>query len=470
VLGQAMAYDPTTGRKTSATTKQNDGNGGWADAYSETYGYDAETGFLTSAQYSDDGSWNGSWAYDASGNRTGTGWDYDRLDRMTASPGIQNYVHDMAGNRLWRDHMVNSPNVVKHTWDELNRMKSVQGTQDGSVNFYRADGLRARRVTGVSIGFDVDDQGAVSGYYDRFALDRPTWRYYHDGQAPFEDDVTYNPGSGTRKDVTRYALGARGGDMVETVLAMGGSGERTVRSYPLYDGHGNTVAQIARAEDDAPGGSLVAVPGAPAFELGARRKYGAWGQVRWSEGAPLDQGYCGSLQHRRDAESGLVYMRARYYEPWTGRFVSEDPARNGTNWYTYCDNDPVNLIDATGESPVDALDAFLDKIVSILILAVAMAAIQEMAGQMRNDGTVDSPGRVVAKAVAAGLVAAIATVLGKAWIETAKQGLLAGMTTTEGKIAIGAAFAYGVVLAMFIALLDTAFDSLIDQIIRRMQE
>jgi hypothetical protein len=145
VLGQAMAYDPTTGRKTSATTMEPNGSGGWQTAYIETYGYDAETGFLTSAQYSDDGSWNGSWAYDASGNRTGAGWGYDRLDRMTASPGIQNYVHDAAGNRLWRDHMVNSQNVVKHTWDELNRMKSVQTSQDGSVNFYRPDGMRARR-------------------------------------------------------------------------------------------------------------------------------------------------------------------------------------------------------------------------------------------------------------------------------------------------------------------------------------
>jgi RHS repeat-associated protein len=323
---------------------------GWADAYTETYGYDAETGFLTSAQYTDDPSWNGSWAYDASGNRTGTGWDYDRLNRMTASPGIQNYVHDMAGNRLWRDHMANSPNVVKMTWDELNRMKSVQGTQDGSVNFYRADGLRARRVTGIGIGFNVDDQGAVSGYYDTYSLDRPTWRYYHDGQAPFEDDVTYDPGSGTRKDVTRYALGARGGDMAEAVLAMGGSGERTVRSYPLYDGHGNTVAQVARADDDAPDASFAPVPGAPAFKLGARRKYDAWGQVRWSEGSPLDQGYCGSLQHRRDAESGLVYMRARYYEPWTGRFLSEDPAMDGANWYVYCTNDPVNRVDPDGET------------------------------------------------------------------------------------------------------------------------
>ncbi|MCW5939368.1 MAG: RHS repeat-associated core domain-containing protein [Fimbriimonadaceae bacterium] len=205
-------------------------------------------------------------------------------------------------------------------------------------------------MTGIGIGFNVDDQGAVSGYYDTYSLNRPTWRYYHDGQAPIEDDKTHDPGTGTRKDVTRYALGARGGDMVETVLSMGLAGEQTVRSYPLYDGHGSMVGQVARAEDEAPGGSFVSVLGAPQFELGARRKYDAWGQVRWTEGQPADQGYCASLQHRRDAESGLVYMRARYYEPWTGRFISEDPAMDGANWYVYCANDPVNETDSTGLS------------------------------------------------------------------------------------------------------------------------
>ncbi|MCW5939371.1 MAG: RHS repeat-associated core domain-containing protein [Fimbriimonadaceae bacterium] len=177
------------------------------------------------------------------------------------------------------------------------------------------------------------------------------------GRIAYEDDKTRDPGTGTRKVVTRHALGARGGDMLETVLSMGLAGERTVRSYPLYDGHGNMVAQVARAEDEAPGSSFMAVPGAAAFELGARRKYDAWGQVRWTEGRPAEQSYCACLQHRRDAESGLVYMRARHYEPWTGRFISEDPAMDGANWYVYCHNDPVNKVDATGKAAHWALVA-----------------------------------------------------------------------------------------------------------------
>jgi hypothetical protein len=42
-------------------------------------------------------------------------------------------------------------------------------------------------------------------------------------------------------------------------------------------------------------------------------------------------------------------MRARYYEPGSGRFISEDPARDGLNWFAYCDNDPVLNVDATGK-------------------------------------------------------------------------------------------------------------------------
>jgi RHS repeat-associated protein len=34
-------------------------------------------------------------------------------------------------------------------------------------------------------------------------------------------------------------------------------------------------------------------------------------------------------------------MRARYYDPACGRFVSEDPAASGANLYVYADDDPV---------------------------------------------------------------------------------------------------------------------------------
>ena len=49
-----------------------------------------------------------------------------------------------------------------------------------------------------------------------------------------------------------------------------------------------------------------------------------------------------------DAEAGTVYLRNRYYNPRIGRFASEDQARSGLNWYTYCENNPVNRVDPWG--------------------------------------------------------------------------------------------------------------------------
>lgn len=70
--------------------------------------------------------------------------------------------------------------------------------------------------------------------------------------------------------------------------------------------------------------------------------------------------YCASLGHKQDDESGLVYMRARYYEPGSGRFISEDYARDGYCYFTYCNNNPVNYTDQSGKSTgIDGLYQFI---------------------------------------------------------------------------------------------------------------
>ena len=51
-----------------------------------------------------------------------------------------------------------------------------------------------------------------------------------------------------------------------------------------------------------------------------------------------------------DTATGLYYYRARYYDPSSGRFASEDPAgfRAGINFYRYVRNQPVNFKDPSG--------------------------------------------------------------------------------------------------------------------------
>jgi RHS repeat-associated protein len=57
----------------------------------------------------------------------------------------------------------------------------------------------------------------------------------------------------------------------------------------------------------------------------------------------------GSLGHPSEDDTGLVYMRARYYDPVLGRFASEDPARDSGNWLAYAANNPTSFLDRDGE-------------------------------------------------------------------------------------------------------------------------
>lgn len=164
-------------------------------------------------------------------------------------------------------------------------------------------------------------------------------------------EVTSIPGPSSlekRKGIlTRsFRAGARGIDYMELFTT---ATSQWVK-FPLYDGHGNMVATIKRAGT-----------GNSSFTVSDSRSYDVWGGIR-SGSATADpaQRYCASLGHRVDNESeGLIYMRARYYEPWTGRFVSEDPGHDGTNWFIYCNSNPVNLVDVTGKEFLDPAEAIV---------------------------------------------------------------------------------------------------------------
>jgi hypothetical protein len=49
----------------------------------------------------------------------------------------------------------------------------------------------------------------------------------------------------------------------------------------------------------------------------------------------------------------------RYYLPEVGRFISEDAARSGINWYAYCGNNPLRKIDPSGLADLNITNYFL---------------------------------------------------------------------------------------------------------------
>ena len=93
-------------------------------------------------------------------------------------------------------------------------------------------------------------------------------------------------------------------------------------------------------------------------------KYDTWGNhaVLNADGTDCESGI-GVLNPFRyrgyyyDTETGLYYLKTRYYDPEVGRFVSRDSIEyadpetiNGLNLYAYCGNNPVMSIDLLGTS------------------------------------------------------------------------------------------------------------------------
>ncbi len=95
-------------------------------------------------------------------------------------------------------------------------------------------------------------------------------------------------------------------------------------------------------------GSVIEVVEAATGTVVSRQRFDSFG-LRTATG-PLLQRY-GFTGREHDAESGLIYYRARAYDPAVGMFLQRDPigfAAGDLNLYAYTWNDPYNWKDPSG--------------------------------------------------------------------------------------------------------------------------
>lgn len=131
-------------------------------------------------------------------------------------------------------------------------------------------------------------------------------------------------------DDLRYFIHTPAGALLYTIDAVSDA-----RHFYHYDERGNTV----RVSDDA--GKVV-----------GSYAYSPYGRVLASDGLPDNaftwQGKYGVM----DEGNGLYYLRARYYDSRSGRFISRDPVKAanplGINPYQYAFGNPMRFSDASG--------------------------------------------------------------------------------------------------------------------------
>ena len=350
-----------------------DGNGnilsiqsnGTSYAYStiEQYTYDSANQLIQSSStqlgrtfawtYDDNGNILTRSMYDGSEGTTGTlldSADYaygddDWGDLLTAYDG-QGFSYDEIGN-------LTNDGTWCYSWEhgrQLASMVKADNSQTWSYT-YNADGMRTKRTDGTT-----------------------TYTYIYNGS-----------------QLSRMTMGSH--TLYFTYDASGTPLTLTLDST-RYDYLTNLQGDVVGIADST--GTIV-----------VKYIYDAWGnQLSCTGSAATTLGVYNPLRYRGyvyDQETGLYYLQSRYYDPEIGRFINSDTLFStgqgflGNNMMVYCLNNPVCMMDYTGEDAIYVVDYDTDTY-GLPVVGHAYVYIQDAVGNWYKTeftGPKDDPSQAI---------------------------------------------------------------------------
>jgi RHS repeat-associated protein len=249
-----------------------------------------------------------SYGYDDRGNQTSEVFE----DFLSVTIGQTTTTYDRTTNFAY--DLIDRLHILSSSTPEADAQGTVTYSQESTNNTYNAAGQRVKRFENGS-----------------------TTKYYYSGSA-----ILFT--TGVNNNLLTENILDPGGSIVASLRFDDDQNPNTPNPYEdlyffyNYDVRGSTTAIIR------PDGTLTT--GYTYDEFGNLARSGAQDFLN-------EVTFTGSVS---DTASGLQYMNARFYNPNTGRFLSQD-TYSGSAWdpwtqhlYAYCGNNPVNMIDPTGHS------------------------------------------------------------------------------------------------------------------------
>ena len=276
-----------------------------------------------------------SYTYDANNNRKQmtignktTAYQYNKNDELlrtdtlhtdTEKNDVVIYKNDKNGNQLAAVNRSEIPAEAKDTsYIDVDVTLGDNQLNDNVVNHYNALNQLTETLTkNYKVSFTYDAEGLRTGK----TVNGEKTIYVWDGEQVV---MELSKGGAVQK---RYI---RGNDLVYA-----DKGENTEKTYYVTDMHGNVVQLLDESGN-----------------VTKTYEYDSFGnEVKPEKKDENPYRYCGEYY---DKETEEVYLRARYYEPSVGRFITRDTYTGESDeplslhLYTYCENDGVNAWDPSG--------------------------------------------------------------------------------------------------------------------------